>query len=47
MYINVIYFFVMHEIFVQTVFELLEKTPSLLFMLREEKDSPYVTADED
>jgi hypothetical protein len=37
----------MHEIFVQTVFELLEKTPSLLFMLRKEKDSPYVTADED
>jgi hypothetical protein len=41
MYINVIYFFVMHEICVRTVFELLaKKTPSLL------KDSPYVTADE-
>jgi hypothetical protein len=25
MYINVIYFFVMHEIFVQTIFELLAK----------------------
>jgi hypothetical protein len=24
-----------------------EKTPSLLFMLHEEKDSPYATADED
>jgi hypothetical protein len=37
----------MHEICVRTVFELLaKKTPSLLFLLREEKDSPYVTADE-
>jgi hypothetical protein len=48
MYINVIYFFVMHETFVRTVFELLaKKTPSLLFMLRKEKDSPYVNANED
>jgi hypothetical protein len=38
----------MHESFVRTVFELLaKKTHSLLFMLREEKDSPYVTADKD
>jgi hypothetical protein len=38
MYFNVIYFFVMHETFVRTVFELLaKKTPSLLFMLHEEK----------
>jgi hypothetical protein len=33
-------FFVMHETFVHTVFDL--QTPSLLFMLHEEKDSPYV-----
>jgi hypothetical protein len=33
----------MHESFVHTVFELLaKKTPSLLFMRREEKDSPSV-----
>jgi hypothetical protein len=39
-YIDVIYFFVMHETFVHTVFEMLcEKTTSLLFMLHEEKDS--------
>jgi hypothetical protein len=38
----------MHETFVHIVFELLaKKTPSLLFMLHEEKDSPYVTAHED
>jgi hypothetical protein len=43
MCINIIYFFVMHESFVHTVFELLaKKTPSLLFMRREEKDSPSV-----
>jgi hypothetical protein len=48
MYINVIYFFAMHETFVSNIFELLaKKTPSLLFMLREEKDSHYVNADED
>jgi hypothetical protein len=47
MYINVIYFFVMHETFVRTVFELLAKNTFLLFMLRKEKDSPYVIADED
>jgi hypothetical protein len=38
-YIDVIYFFVMHETSVHTVFELLEKTSSFLFMLHEEKDS--------
>jgi hypothetical protein len=43
MYINVIYFFVMHETFVHTIFEpLAKKTPSLLFMLHKEKDSPSV-----
>jgi hypothetical protein len=48
MYINVIYFFAMHETFVSNIFELLaKKTPSLLFMLHEEKDSHYVNADED
>jgi hypothetical protein len=37
MYINVIYFFVMHEIYAHTVFEpSAKKTPSLLFMLRKE-----------
>jgi hypothetical protein len=46
-YINVIYFFAMHEIFVRTVFELWRKTPSLLFMCHEEKDSHYAIADED
>jgi hypothetical protein len=43
MYINVIYFFVMHDTFEHTIFEpLVKKTPSLLFMLHEEKDSPSV-----
>jgi hypothetical protein len=43
MCINVIYFFVMHETFVHTIFEpLAKKTPSPLFMLHEEKDSPSV-----
>jgi hypothetical protein len=38
MYINVIYFFVMHESCVHTIFEpSAKKTPSLLFMLRKEK----------
>jgi hypothetical protein len=38
MYINVIYFFAMHEICVHTVFEpSAKKTPSLLFMFCEEK----------
>jgi hypothetical protein len=33
----------MHETFVHTVFEpLAKKTPSLLFMLHEEKDSPSI-----
>jgi hypothetical protein len=32
----------MREISVHTVFEPLEKTPSLLFMLHEEKDFPSV-----
>jgi hypothetical protein len=42
-YIDVIYFFVMHETSVHTVFEpLMKKTPSLLFMLHEEKDFPSV-----
>jgi hypothetical protein len=42
-YIDVIYFFVMHETSEQIVFELLaKKAPSLLFMLHEEKDSPSV-----
>jgi hypothetical protein len=46
MYINVIYLFVMHEIYVHTVFEpLAKKTPSLLFMLRKE-NFPYATVDE-
>jgi hypothetical protein len=36
------YFFVMHEISVHTVFEPLEKKPSLHFMLHEEKDFPSV-----
>jgi hypothetical protein len=45
--INVIYFFVMHEIFVHTVFEpLTKRTPSLLFMLRKEENFPYATIDE-
>ena len=48
MYINVLYFFVMHEAFVRTVFEpLAKKTPSLLFMHRIEKDSHYTIVDED
>jgi hypothetical protein len=39
MYINIIYFFVMHEIFVRTVFEpLAKKTPSLLLMLCKEEN---------
>jgi hypothetical protein len=43
MYIDVIYFFVMHETCVHTVFEsLAKKTHSLLFMLHKEKDSPSV-----
>ena len=43
MYIDVIYFFVMHETSIHTVFEpLAEKTSSLLFMFHEEKDSPSV-----
>jgi hypothetical protein len=42
-YIDVIYFFVMHETSVHAVFEpLMKKTPSLLFMLHEEKDFPSV-----
>jgi hypothetical protein len=42
-YIDVIYFFVMHETSVHTVFEpLVKKTPSLLFMLHEEKYFPFV-----
>jgi hypothetical protein len=42
-YIDVIYFFVMHETSVHTVFETLaKKTSSLLFMLHEEKDSPSI-----
>jgi hypothetical protein len=42
-HIDVIYLFVMHETSVHTVFEpLAEKTPSLLFMFHEEKDSPSV-----
>jgi hypothetical protein len=37
-YIDVIYFFAMHEICVHTIFEpSAKKTPSLLFMLRKEK----------
>jgi hypothetical protein len=41
-YINVIYFFAMHEICVHTIFEpSAKKTPSLLFMLRKEK-SPSI-----
>jgi hypothetical protein len=42
MCINVIYFFVLRETFVHNVFEPLAKKPSLLFMLHEEKDSPFV-----
>jgi hypothetical protein len=43
MYIDVIYFFVIHETSVHNVFEpLAKKTPSLLFMLHKEKDSPSV-----
>jgi hypothetical protein len=38
-YINVIYFFAMHEICVHTIFEpSAKKTPSLLFMLHKEKN---------
>jgi hypothetical protein len=44
MYINVIYLFVMHEIYARTVFSLWQKTPFLLFMLRKES-SPYATVD--
>jgi hypothetical protein len=41
--IDVIYFFVIHETSVHTVFEpLAKKTPSLIFMFHEEKDSPSV-----
>jgi hypothetical protein len=37
-YINVTYFFVMHEICVHTIFLAFgKKTPSLLFMLRKER----------
>jgi hypothetical protein len=47
MYINVIYLFVMHKIYVRTVFEpLAKKTPSLLFMLHKEKNFSYATVDE-
>jgi hypothetical protein len=39
MYMNVIYLFAMYEIYVHTCFWAFdEKTPSLLFMLRKEKD---------
>jgi hypothetical protein len=42
-YIDVIYFFVMHETSVHTVFELpVKKSPSLLFILHGEKDFPFV-----
>jgi hypothetical protein len=45
-YINVIYIFVMREIYVHTIFEpLAKKTPSLLFMLCKE-NFPYDTVDE-
>jgi hypothetical protein len=41
-YINVIYFFAMHEICVHTIFEpSTKKIPSLLFMFRKEKN-PYI-----
>jgi hypothetical protein len=48
MYINVIYFFVMHETFVHTIFELLAKKHLPFFScFAKKKDCPYVTADED
>jgi hypothetical protein len=48
MYVNVIYFFVLHETFVRTVFEpLAKKIHSLLFVCRKEKYSHYAIADED
>jgi hypothetical protein len=36
----------MHGIFVRTIFEHGKKTPSLLFMLRKEKNFSYVIVDE-
>jgi hypothetical protein len=46
MYINVMYLFVMHEIYIHAVFWAFgEKTPSLLFMLRKE-NFPYAIVDE-
>jgi hypothetical protein len=48
MYINVIYFFVMHETFVCAVFEPLAKKHLPFFScVAKKKDCPYVTADED
>jgi hypothetical protein len=47
MYINVIYFFVMHEIFVRTVFELLAKKHFPFFSCFVKKKILLVTADED
>jgi hypothetical protein len=47
-YINVIYFFVMHENFVRTVFELLAKKHIPFFLcFAKKKDCSYVTVDED
>jgi hypothetical protein len=41
LYFNVIYFFVMHEIYILTCFRAFdENTPSLLFMFRKEKITP-------
>jgi hypothetical protein len=45
MYINVIYLFVMPEIYVCTVLSIWRKKPSLLFMLHKE-NFPYATVDE-
>jgi hypothetical protein len=42
MYVNVMYFFVMHENFVHTVFELLAKKHLPFFSCFTKKDSPSV-----
>ena len=43
MYINVIYFFVMHETFIRTVFEMLAKNTFPSFHASRRKNSPYIT----